>query len=269
MTDDKGKSDPDDAHLAFAYIAYAAVFGALFRKDILPVVSEKLLLVLTVLFWYGFAATFYRGTIAQIIMMSVALVPSALTVHVALTRPPLNFWLKLFLYTWFLMIVVALGLFQFPYGNLRIFTEHRVPWMSAADALATGMALVYLVVNAMYLYLLIPIPGKTQSFGDRMKQWHELTDLMTQRCTEDEPTHAQALLTVGIIGALAFVNYAFHLIPASLFISGTLIVCAFLLHAGVTQEVLAAAAAAQAEAVRLGHNGDRANRKRSKSQRLV
>jgi hypothetical protein len=25
-----------------------------------------------------------------------------------------------------------------------------------------------------------------------MRQWHELTDLMTQRCAEDEPTHSQS-----------------------------------------------------------------------------
>jgi hypothetical protein len=35
-------------------------------------------------------------------------------------------------------------------------------------------------------------PGKHQSWADRMRQWHELTDLMTQRCAEDEPTHSQS-----------------------------------------------------------------------------
>jgi hypothetical protein len=268
--DDKGNADPDDAHYAFAYIAYAGLFGFLFRKDILPVVSEGLLLALTVLFWYGFAASFYLGAADQQVMMALALIPSSLTAYIAFARPALGFWLKLFLYAWFLTIVVVLGVIQFPYGNLQIFTVHRVPWLNAADALTTGMALMYLVVNGLYLYLLIPIPGKHQSFADRMKEWHELTDLLTQRCAEDEPTRVQSPLIVGIIGALAIGNYFLKLVPVSLLISVTLIACGYLLHVGTTSAVLASTAAArESVAGRSTHSVTRAARKRAKSEGIV
>jgi hypothetical protein len=240
-----GEADAQDVGYMSGLFAYVVLFGLLFTKEILPLVSEKLLLALTVIFWYGFAATFYSGTTAQNVLIVLAVVPSLITVYVALMRPALGFWLKLFLYTWFLTIVIAIGLFQFPYGNLQIFTVDSVPWINAADAVVTGMALMYLAVNALYLYLLIPIPGKSQSFADRMKEWHELTDLMTQRCAADEPTHLQALLIVATVGAVACLNYAFQLAPPALFISVTLMSCAFLLHVGTTDEVLRSAAAAE------------------------
>jgi len=63
-----------------------------------------------------------------------------------------------------------------------------------------------------------------------MKECGRLTDLMTQRCAEDKSTHAQALLIVGIVGAVACVNYAFQIVPALLLISTTLMTSAFLLH---------------------------------------
>ena len=266
MNNDKpGYDAPAQAQVGF--LIFAFLFGWLYKEDILPVVSEKLLLALTVLFWYGFAAEFYRGTAGQFILMGLATVPSSLTVYAALMRPPMSFWFKLLLYTWFLVVLVSLGLFQFPFGNLTIFkVQLAVPWLEPIDALATGMAFVYLAVNATYLYLLVPIPGKGQSFSDRMKDWHQLTDLMTQRCSDEGPTHAQALWIVGILGGLVLGNYAYHWVPASLLISVALITSGFLLHVGTTKEALQAAPAAESSS---GRAVQRAARKRGKAQRMV
>jgi hypothetical protein len=48
------------------------------------------------------------------------------------------------------------------------------------------MAFLFLAVNATYLYMLIPITGKTESWRDRLKEWHELTDEMAQRLLAEE-----------------------------------------------------------------------------------
>jgi hypothetical protein len=67
-------------------------------------------------------------------------------------------------------------------------------WIGASDRVLWGMAFLYLAINATYLYYLVPIPGRGQSWVDRMKEWHAFTDLMTQRYDGDPPRLRQALV---------------------------------------------------------------------------
>lgn len=211
---------------------FGIFFAGLYRDEILPIVGEKLLVSFTLIFWYGFAAEFYHGTRLQQVLLVVSLLPSAATLYVAWARPVLASWSRLTLYAWYLLIVVFLGWLQFPFGNLSIFAGGSGRgWLGPIDAFATGMASLYLLANAFYLYLLLPIPGNGQSFSDRMRQWHDLTHLMTQRCSDqDGPSHGQALAIVGVLAAGLLVNYAFALLPYSLMISVAIVASALLLE---------------------------------------
>ena len=216
-------------HIGIALGFFALLFAGLFRDAILPIVGEKLLLTFTVIFWYGFATELYRGTHAQQILALVCLVPTVMTVYAAWTRPTLGFGSKLALYTWYLLIIVFLGWLQFPFGTLSIFAGRTagLGWLGPLDAFATGMASLYLLVNAFYLYMLIPIPGRSQSFSDRMAEWHRLTDLMTQRCSEqDGPSDIQAAVVLALIGGGLAVNYVLVLVPPSLAVSLAIIAAA-------------------------------------------
>ena len=52
-----------------------------------------------------------------------------------------------------------------------------------------------------------------------MKEWHELTSLMTQRVEEDQPTHLQTILIlVGLAGGLLPV-YFYRWLPSGLLIN--------------------------------------------------
>lgn len=208
---------------------FALLLSGLYRDEILPVVGEKLLLTFTLIFWYGFATELYRGSHAQQILALVCLVPTVMTIYAAWTRPVLGFRAKLALYTWYLLIIVILGWLQFPFGNLSIFGGRAagLGWLGPVDAFATGMASLYLLVNAFYLYMLIPIPGRSQSFSDRMREWHRLTDLMTQRCSEqDGPSDIQAAVVLALIGGGLAVNYVLVLVPHSLAVSLAIIAAA-------------------------------------------
>jgi SEC-C motif len=136
------------------------------------------------------------------------------------------------MYAWFLCTVVSLGVIQFPFHHLSIFlSRQEIPWVTPLDCIVAGMAFLYLAVNMAYLYELIPIPEKNQSWQDRMKQWHELTNLMTRRVEADQPTHMQSLLLlVGVGGALLLI-YFFHWLPSGLAIN-ILIVLPCLLSLG-------------------------------------
>ena len=211
---------------------FGVFFAGVYRDEILPPVGDKLLLAFTLIFWFGLVTGLHHGTQPQPALMLASLLPTAATIYIAALRPDLCFWGKLGLYTWYLMIVVFLGWLQFPLGNLSIFNDRAaIGWLGPIDALATGMASLYLLVNAFYLSLLLPIPGRSESFSDRMKAWHELTALMTQRCSDqDGPGDGRAFAIIGTLGALLLLNYVLEVLPNSLVISLAIVAAAALLE---------------------------------------
>ena len=207
------------SHVLFAMGLFAFMFALRFKDDLLPVISEKVLLSYSLIFWFAFFSYYYKGTAGSNVLAALLLVPTAATVFIAVQRPALSFVWKLSLYTWFLCLVVSLGLFQFPFRNLSIFlSPEKSPWLNPLDCVVAGMAFLYLAVNMAYLYELVPIRKKYQSWADRMKEWHTLTDLMTARF-EDEPMHRVGMLFILGQGAALLAIYFFHWISVGLAIN--------------------------------------------------
>jgi hypothetical protein len=240
-----GGGDPA-MHVGIGLGIFGVLVAVMYQDEILPPVGDKLLLAFTLIFWFGFVTGLHRGTQLEQLLMFVSLLPTAATIYVAAMRPALTFWGKLGIYTWYLVIVVFLGWLQFPFRNLSIFDDSAtLGWLGPIDALATGMASLYLLTNAYYLFELLPIPGRSQSFSDRMKDWQQLTNLMTQRCSDqDGPAEGRAFAIIGALGALLLLNYLFELLPNSLLISIAIILATMLLERAPIREALSAAAAA-------------------------
>jgi len=113
-------------------------------------------------------------------MVVLLLVPTVATPFIAVRKTQLGFIIKLVLYTWFLVIIVCFGLFQSPYSQLKLFFEnHQVPWVTPVESATAAMAFLFLLASATYVFYLIPIPSRNQSWAQRMQQWHEFTDLLT------------------------------------------------------------------------------------------
>jgi hypothetical protein len=153
------------------------------------------------------------------------------TVIAAFRNAQLSFPLKLVLYTWFLCIIVCVGLFQFPFSQLTLFySDRQIPWVTPTESISAGMAFLFLAANATYIYYLIPIPGRSQSFKSRMKEWHEFTDLMTQRFDDQQKAQRQTWLLLLSAGGVLLLNFVFRWLPTTLLIN-TLIVLPGLLFA--------------------------------------
>lgn len=216
-------------HIFISFCVFAFVFALVFKKDILPLISEKVLLSYSLIFWFSFFSFFYKDAFIHKFLFFLFLVPSLATVFIAFIKLKLNFWWKLFFYTWFLIIVVSLGLFRFSFNHLALFFDSQhAPWIESIDCILTGMAFLYLIVNATYIWELIPIPGKNQSMQSRMKEWHELTNLMTQRCDDQQPTHLQTVLIIVLQGGGLFLTYQYHLVPGGLLVNVLLLLPVFL-----------------------------------------
>jgi hypothetical protein len=193
--------------------------AVLFEKAILPVINEKIVLSYTLVFWYAIFVNFEKLGLPDWLLYA-SLIPTAAALVIALTQPPLNLFWKASMYAWFLVLVLSLGLVQFSFGRLLIFiSPSDAPWLSPIECVTTGMAFIYLCVNAAFLFELIPIKGRTQTWEQEMKEWHALTNLMAYRFM-DGPSPAVVVAVVVVVeGGVLIGNYLYHLIPDGLLIS--------------------------------------------------
>jgi hypothetical protein len=218
-------------HVLMSFSFFSVAFAFIFKKDILPVLSEAVLLSYTLVFWFAFYSFYYQGGPLHTALLIVLLVPTAATLYIAFLKTRLTFVLKLVLYTWFLIIVVCLGLFQFPFSQLTLFfKERQVPWVTPVDSAAAGMAFLFLLANATYVFYLIPIPGKNESWEERMRHWHQFTDLMTQRFADSQVTFAQAAVVLGAEGGALLLNAIYRWLSPGLVINVAIVLPAILFH---------------------------------------
>lgn len=218
-------------HVLLSFCLFSVAFALMFREDILPMLSEAIILAYTLVFWFAFYSFFYHGGPLRLALLIAGSVPTAVTLYIALCRKQLTFVLKLILYTWFLIAIVCLGLFQFPYAQLTLFIrDHQIPWATPLDSLAAGMAFLFLLANATYIFYLIPIRGRDQSWESRMKQWHEFTDLMTQRVAGAQLPYGLTLLILGVEGSTLVLDAIYHWVNPGLMINLAIVVPAILLH---------------------------------------
>lgn len=218
-------------HVLMVFSAFSVIFAVTFKKDILPLISEGVLLSYTLVFWFAFLTSFYTGTPLHMALLLLLLVPTALALFVAVRKTRLGFVFKLALYTWFLVIIVSLGLFQFPYNQLKLFLEdHQVPWVTPFESVTAGMAFMFLLANATYIFYLIPIPGRNQSWAERMRDWHAFTDLMTQRFADARVTLVQATVVLGLEGSALLLLASYRWLPPALVINVAIVIPAIVMH---------------------------------------
>ena len=207
------------SHVLMSIGIFGFVLAIVFEKAILPVINEKIVLSYTTVFWYAIFANFAKLGLPFWVIVAL-LVPSTATFVIAFAQPPLNLFWKGAMYAWFLVLVLALGLLQFSYARLLIFTSPKdAPWLNPLDCVTTGMAFLYLCVNATVVFELLPITGRNQSWEDRMKDWHELTNLMAYRFMDGPSTMFVVAAIFVVESAVLIGNYLYHFISDGLLIN--------------------------------------------------
>jgi hypothetical protein len=218
-------------HILMWFSFFSISFAFMFSKEILPIISEPVLLSYTLVFWFALFIYYSDHTSLQSALFFLPLIPSAACLYLSFRRTQLGFVFKLILYTWFLVIIVSLGLFQFPFGQLALFYDERqVPWVSPIESAMAGMAFLFLLVNGTYVFYLIPIPGRTQSWTDRMKDWHEFTDLLTQRVADSQITRVQTSIILAVEGTALALNAIYDWLPPGLVINLAIIIPSLVFH---------------------------------------
>jgi len=201
-----------------SFIIFSILFSIVAEEEILPEISEQTILSFTLVFWYICFTHFSVGF--SHLWVKIALIPSIATLIISFINRKLGFFWKLFFYNWFLLLIIFFGIFYFSFGNLSFFfIKENIKNLSVIGVMATGMAFLYLIANSFYFFELFPIPGKHQSFRERIEMWKEHTRLLTSKYTDYQLKPAYSFLLILFQGGILVLNYFFKFVSEDLIIS--------------------------------------------------
>jgi hypothetical protein len=106
----------------------------------------------------------------------------------------------------------------------QIFAAHTIHRgasvrLGPLECVTTGMAFLYLCVNATFVLELIPIKGRDQTWKQAMKEWHAFTEVMAYRFMDGL---SPALLVAAIFqieGGILVGNYFYRVMSDGLLIN--------------------------------------------------
>ncbi|MFH0875659.1 MAG: hypothetical protein V1859_07005 [archaeon] len=216
-------------HILFCFLYFAFLFSIYFKKEILPVIDERTLLLFNIIL-INLVAT-YLMIWRNFILLAITL-PTLAVLYITFSVNKLNFASKLLLYIWFLIMNISLIIFKFSFGAMSFFfNEAEITSYSPIDIFLTGMVFLFLVSNAVYIFELIPIPGKHQSFSDRIKQLKEHICVLVSKYSDEQIKPWFGLFLIVILGGGFYLNFIFHIIPNEILMNFLIVfVTSFLLN---------------------------------------
>lgn len=214
-------------HVCYCFIVYAFMVFAQFKDDIMARVSESSLLGNSLVFWY-LCVSFFDGTAPEKTIMAAAVFPTLATLVIAFTVRDWSFPVKLSCYVWFLMLMLAISIFQIRFGYVSFIWTAKYEAPSPFGVFFTGMAFAYLVGSLFYIYILIPIDGKNQSHEERMFIWRQDAHKMAGCFADYQMTAPQALSIIVCQGGLYFINHHYKWVSVPVMMSLSMIVLPFM-----------------------------------------
>ena len=214
-------------HIFMAFVFFVFIFSIFFRERILPFVSEHILLI-----WNLLMLNVTLPLIGDLpVPFALILIPSIITFVFACIPYEANGFWKFFLYVWFLCMVATVGIVQSKLSVLSVFFDEQHPLrMTVADAFFSGMAFVLIGSNLVYLFLLIPIPARNQSWRSRLQDWKEHKTMMIGRFHDHQLRFPTTLIIIGTVGGMMVANAYWHVVSDLLLINLTIILAPRFLH---------------------------------------
>ncbi len=197
---------------------FSFFFAAMFQKQILPRINEQTVLIFTVVLWYVFIVYLFLP-----VCIPLLLIPTFATLYISFSNAELGYKSRIFFYSWFLVIVVALAVSQFSFGTISLFMGQKFDVINPIEMFFTGMAFLYLVSYVFYVFYLIPFPGKRQSISERIEQWKEYLALLSSKYSTDQmnPINAVLILLSGF--GILFLNHFLDLVSDYLIINAMIV----------------------------------------------
>lgn len=188
---------------------FTFMFTLLFQSRLLPRLGEGAILMWTAVLLCVTVEIGAWESVTTYLVLGVGIAVLGLL----MTRQILPYLLKLGVYVWFLLAVVAIGVLQFHRSDLSLIIAGGSGDLDYRFALIDGAAGAYIGVHAAFLFEMLPIPGKGESWKDFKSRWTGYLDLIASRLDDQRlSTRVGLMLVLGIL-TLAYVNHAIEFLP--------------------------------------------------------
>jgi hypothetical protein len=194
--------------LGSAFI-FAIVFAIGYRKEIMPAIDERMILIFTILLCFvclGFS--WWTGTALGLSILGIAVIAA---LALALTDYKLNWPLRLIFYAWAIVMATV-------FAGLQLASAFNSQ-QTLIDFFFSGMIFMYAISFITYVLYMIPLPGKFQSFADRIQQWKEYLELMGNKYSNKQMSKIEAVIIIIALGGAYLINSLLGIIPTLLFVN--------------------------------------------------
>jgi hypothetical protein len=195
-------------HVLYAVGVFGAVFALMAAREFLPVLRERTVWAVNLIFWFVFLQSHDLALAPHRFLAAVLLVPSALCIAWCWSNRPMGYRPQIAGYLWFMLLVALLGFWGFQFSPFALFGEERdVPWITPLEGFLGGMTFMLLVIYGTYLAYFVPIPGKNQSFKERMKTWREYVVLLEARFHNAHSSRTELVTLTAVLAGIFLSHY--------------------------------------------------------------
>lgn len=207
-------------HVFYSCIIAASTFTSVFNHRLISRVGARALLILNILLIF----LIYIKFGFSYFIFGLIFIPSLITLINGFSNLDDSFKWQVFFYVWFSIIIVSIGLLYFAFGSLlQTFGWSDVETTASFSIFMTGAAFLYILSNAWYAIMLIPVTGKHQTLENRMAHVRQHMQLLAYGYVWEKDDWLGNMLAVILLPLLLIVNYHFNFIGMDLVISLILI----------------------------------------------
>jgi hypothetical protein len=198
-------------HLFLIACVFAVGYAWCFKKRILERINKEILMVWTLVGLYIALRTPLVASHPPVFL--VLLMLGLLPVINAFAGFDARYGWKVYFYIWFLCVLVGIAASKFAFSTVaNVFAfSHGTEEINALQMFVIGMSFLYLAVNLWYVIELIPLPGKHQSFGERLEEVEEAMEILAEDYDDEQvgwwKTGLLLSVTVSLLAANYFVNF--------------------------------------------------------------
>ena len=197
-------------HLFFVACVFSVIYACFFKRKVLEHINKEILMVWTMIGLYiALQTPLITGYPPVLIVLSVL---SVIPVANAFAGFDKSYGWKVCLYIWFLCVLIGIAASKFAFSTVvNIFWNSGGP-VNSVTKLFVGMSFLYLAINVWYVIELIPLPGKHQSFSERLEHVKEDLDILASDYDDAQVRWWKTVLLLAISGSLLAINYFQHFV---------------------------------------------------------
>jgi hypothetical protein len=200
-------------HLFMVPCIFAIIYALCFKEKILERINKEILMVWSLIGLYIAFQTPFITAYPPVFM--TLLILSLLPIANAFAGWDENYKWKVYFYIWFLCVIVSIFASQFAFTTVSSifgFWHHATGEINSWTVFLIGMSFLYLAVNLWYVIEIIPLPGKHQSFSERMEEVEEDMEILAEDYDDEQIQWWKSLALLILSATLLVLNYMHHFI---------------------------------------------------------